>query len=79
MSGRRSIRRAKRPDPVKRIRHLERGTTYVEIARGELQISGEWELEEGDTIVAYRCEQTGKVWFREASEVDDPIRFEVLP
>jgi hypothetical protein len=71
-------RKVVEPHPVKRIRHLKRGTTYVEIARGELQIAGEWELEEGDKIVLYRSEKDGKIWAREASEVDDPNRFEVL-
>ena len=65
--------------PVRRIRHIKRGTTYVEIARGELQIAGDFELEEGDKIVLYRSEQDGKIWAREASEVDDTDRFEVLP
>lgn len=55
------------------VRHLKRGTTYRVLGEGEVQISQEDAgldtphariLEEGDSLVVYRCDQTGKLWLR---------------
>lgn len=59
-----------------RWRHLKRGSTYTEIARGDLQSTHP--LLEGKTLVAYRSEHDGRVWFRPQAEFEDG-RFERLP
>lgn len=57
-------------------RHLKRGSTYQEIGRGELQLSSERVLVEGDRFVAYKSEDN-RLWFRYESEFDDG-RFELI-
>lgn len=54
---------------AKRWRHVKRGSTYVEIGRGFVQTSGP--IVEGETMVAYRSDATGDIWFRPATEFDD--------
>ena len=61
-----------------RWRHVKRGTTYTEVARGPLQKSTLQILVEGDELVAYQSEADGKVCFRSAIEFDDG-RFVALP
>jgi hypothetical protein len=62
------------------VRHLKRGTTYDILATHvEVQNSGEWAIEEGDTLTVYQCRETGKIWARPDAEVADPARFEPLP
>lgn len=58
-----------------RVRHKKRGSTYRVIGRGELQSASP--IAEGTTLVAYRCEIDGRLWFRPATEFDDG-RFEAL-
>lgn len=59
---------AAQADVRPRWRHLKRGSTYVEIGRGEVQSSKP--IAEGETLVAYRAHD-GRLWFRPASEFDD--------
>ena len=54
-----------------RWRHKKRGTTYTELARGEVQSSTT--IVEGERLVAYMGDD-GKVWFRPEEEFDG--RFE---
>lgn len=61
---------------VERVQHIKRGTTYQIIARGKLQT--DTPLEDYAELVAYRCEETGDVWFRPQSEFT-PDRFAALP
>nr|WP_066733838.1 hypothetical protein [Bradyrhizobium sp. CCH5-A9] len=77
---------------VERVRHKVRGSTYAVIGEGEAQISKPTVgdiggsdrvtparvLREGDKLVVYRCEQTGKLWLRFSDEFVDG-RFEALP
>lgn len=66
-------------DGPKRWRHVKRGSTYVELGRGELQISTvQTILAEGDRLIAYQCTTDGRVWFRREAEFEDG-RFEPLP
>lgn len=53
----------------------KRGSTYIEIARGELQCSNFAALSEGARLVAYRHDDDGTVWFRAEVEFEDG-RFE---
>ena len=52
----------------KRYRHLKRGTTYVEVGRGEVQ--SDTVVREGDELVVYVGEN-GRVWLRPPSEFND--------
>lgn len=60
---------------LERVQHIKRGTTYQIIARGKLQTDKP--LEDYAELVAYRCEETGDVWFRPKSEFT-PDRFATL-
>jgi hypothetical protein len=71
---------------VRRVRHIKRGTTYQLLGEAEVQISRgagsnqrfDWRtLKEGDSLVAYRCEQSGNLWLRFPDEFEDG-RFEDL-
>lgn len=65
--------------PRQRWRHKVRGTSYTEIGRGELQMSGsadETAISEGDRMVVYRGED-GKFWVRLEREFEDG-RFDKL-
>lgn len=53
----------------RRFRHVKRGTSYVEIARADLQASSP--LFEPERLVVYRSLDDGKVYCRPASEFDD--------
>jgi hypothetical protein len=60
-----------------RWRHKKRGTTYVEIGRGNLQIATD-PVEEDDRVVIYQSEADGRLWVRGEAEFGDG-RFEALP
>lgn len=72
---------------LKRVRHKKRGTTYEILGEAEAQISnpdtyegdltgpGARYLREGDSLVVYRCIETGKLWLRYPDEFADG-RFE---
>lgn len=60
-----------------RIRHIKRGSTYRLEETGLLQWSERKDIE-GVVLGAYRCEETGALWFRPMSELTDPARFEKL-
>lgn len=75
---------------TRRVRHRKRGSTYEVLGEAELQISGtSYRLgdseplhgadvfNEGDTLVVYRCEETGKLWLRSPDEFRDG-RFEEI-
>lgn len=57
---------------AERFQHIKRGTTYTVIARGKLQTDAP--LTDYAELVAYRCDETGDVWFRPESEFT-PDRF----
>ena len=76
-------------DLPKRVRHKKRGSTYQVLGTAEVQISvgdasshaagmNSRVLDEGDSLVVYRCEADGKLWARFPDEFMDG-RFEVLP
>jgi hypothetical protein len=65
-----------KPGPF-RWRHKKRGSTYVEIGRGNLQIATD-PVEEDDRVVIYQSEADGRLWVRGESEFQDG-RFEALP
>lgn len=59
-------------------RHKARGTSYVELGRGELQTSrAVLTLSEGHHLVAYQGDDN-RVWFRTEAEFDEPGRFEKI-
>ena len=58
----------------KRWQHLKRGSTYIEIGRGRLQIEGDLDMTE---VVVYMSEEDGLIWVRPVSEFEDG-RFESL-
>jgi hypothetical protein len=72
---------------VRRVRHVKRGSSYVVLGVGEVQISkgtvsdAGWKehkarvLREGDTLTVYRDIQDGKLWLRFPDEFEDG-RFE---
>lgn len=70
-----AVARAKTAEGNERVQHIKRGTTYRIIARGKLQT--DMPLVDYTELVAYRCEETGDVWFRPQSEFT-PDRFAVL-
>ena len=61
--------------PFRCFRHVRRGTSYIEIGRGEVQ--SDMPIREGDDLVVYLGED-GKLWLRPTAEFDDG-RFEPLP
>lgn len=61
---------------TERYQHIKRGTIYEVIARGKLQTDNP--LTDYAELVAYRCEETGDVWFRPQSEFT-PDRFAAIP
>jgi hypothetical protein len=61
---------------TERYQHIKRGTTYAVIGRGKLQTDAP--LSDYAELVAYRCEETGDIWFRPVSEFT-PDRFRALP
>lgn len=67
----RTAARVERDAAPKRWRHVKRGTTYTEVARGELQMSFVGTVAEGDQLIAYRSESDGRVWFRFVEEFED--------
>jgi hypothetical protein len=62
-----AARQAPAPAPA-RWRHVKRGSTYVELARGELQSSAR--ISEGTRLVSYQGDD-GTVYFRPVSEFED--------
>lgn len=56
-------------------RHLKRGSSYTELARGELQVATR-PVVEGDILVAYIAEDQ-KIYYREQGEFEDG-RFEEI-
>ena len=60
---------------MERVQHIKRGTTYQILARGMLQT--DTPLTDYAELVAYRCEETGDVWFRPQSEFT-PDRFRAI-
>jgi hypothetical protein len=63
-------------EPKYRWRHKKRGTTYIEIGRGNLQIATD-PVEEDDRVVIYQSEADGRLWVRGEAEFGDG-RFEAL-
>lgn len=61
----------------KRWRHLKRGLTYIELARGTMQASDDGCLDM-QPVVVYRSEKDGSIWCRPQDEFEDG-RFEALP
>jgi hypothetical protein len=58
-----------------RVQHIKRGTTYTILARGKLQTDKP--LTDYAELVAYRCDETGDVWFRPQDEFT-PDRFRAI-
>ncbi len=59
-----------------KFRHKKRGTTYEVIGEAEIQISIRT-LEEGDIVIIYKDEKSGKLWARNRDEFFDG-RFEEI-
>lgn len=69
------------PAPVvRRVRHLKRGSTYEVIGDAEGQIShsneelgrsGQRVVAEGTVLTVYKCDKTGKLFWRFPSEFND--------
>tara|TARA_R110000868_G_C10969754_1_gene769597 strand:+ start:4233 stop:4634 length:402 start_codon:yes stop_codon:yes gene_type:complete len=56
-------------EPLPRWRHVQRGTEYTEIGRGEIQMSTRY-LNDGEEIVIYRGAD-GLLWARGTLEFED--------
>lgn len=57
-------------------RHIKRGTTYTERARGRLQVDEGMILRDMCPLVAYQSTDDGEWWFRPVADFDNPRRFE---
>lgn len=66
-----------RAEGGKRWRHKKRGSTYVEIGRGKMQVAADSSLLDEEPIVIYRSEQDGSLWARPVTDFEDG-RFEAL-
>ncbi|MCZ8104026.1 MAG: hypothetical protein O9972_39795 [Burkholderiales bacterium] len=82
---------AESPELLCRVHHKKRGSTYRVLGEAEAQVTVDAfkrpiglgrvrgrMLVEGDNLVVYRCEETGKLWARFPDEFNDG-RFEVVP
>lgn len=65
------------PNFFRQWRHLKRGSTYVEVERVPFQRSTIRTPVDGDTVVFYRCIETGKAYARMDYEFEDG-RFEEI-
>jgi hypothetical protein len=58
-------------------RHKKRDSRYTIVGDAEFQLSGEGPIIDGDSVVVYRSQETGKIYVRLRSEFHDG-RFEKL-